>query len=105
MTTYQHGQQPDGAPVTWTKSETAYFVRDEITFGGKVLLLLATENHEQPEIEMLCRAFHLAKLAEEAAKIGEKASDMHDASCFVEPCNHLEKSFDNWLRRYREAVR
>lgn len=100
MTTYQHGQQPDGAPVTWRHvTDTAGPIK--ISEGSYAI----TYAWHPKDADAIARAFHLAKLAEDASKIGEKAGDMHDSSCFVEPCNHLEKSFADWLRRYREAVR
>jgi len=101
VTTYEHGKQPDGAPVTWQRvgcsvHGTVYELNDTVHWS----MFSSEESADEA-----CRAFHLAKLAEEASKIGDKASDMHDSSCFVESCNHLEKSFADWLRRYREAVR
>ena len=89
MTTYQHGQQPDGAPVTWQRvgcsvHGTVYELNDTVHWS----MFSSEESADEA-----CRAFHLAKLAEEAASTVESFGT--DAGGFR----------TDWLRRYREAVR
>jgi len=91
VTTYEHGKQPDGAPVTYTLDQLG-FVRRVIVDGENDAVL--TEAMEHPMVaDRICRAFHLAKLAEEAASTVESFGT--DAGGFR----------TDWLRRYREAVR
>lgn len=98
--TYQHGKAPADAPVTWNVStdkrgERQWNLSD---FGTHVCVCYSEESADR-----VGRAFHLAKLAGEAAKIGDAAGEMHHASCLMEPCNHLEKAYADWLRRYDAA--
>ena len=89
MTTYEHGKQPDGAPVTWQRvgcsvHGTVYELNDTVHWS----MFSSEESADEA-----CRAFHLAKLAEEAASTVESFGT--DAGGFR----------TDWLRRYREAVR
>jgi len=89
VTTYEHGKQPDGAPVTWQRvgcsvHGTVYELNDTVHWS----MFSSEESADEA-----CRAFHLAKLAEEAASTVESFGT--DAGGFR----------TDWLRRYREAVR
>lgn len=97
--TYEHDKADADAPVTWTKDGHYYWARNA---DKSLIFELRAEDHDDWEIDALCRAFHLAKLAEEMSKIGE-ASDLHDSPCVSKPCNHLDEAYTNWLRRYRAA--
>ena len=89
MTTYQHGQQPDGAPVTWRKDHEWPSCMAAIQYDDDGMIRPAKVSQELAEI--ICRAFHLAKLAEEAAAMLESAP--------LTPHGTTD-----WLRRYREIV-
>lgn len=80
MTTYQHGQQPDGAPVTWRTSQSglAYIVS-----GKTVELYMDCDSHDDGEMEDICRAFHVAKLAEEARGCLDQLKASHNGGMAI----------------------
>ena len=84
-TTFEHGKADADAPVTWQQDRYHFTVKSA---DGFVFFELRTEDHEEWEIQALCRAFHLAKLAEESAGMLDELA-AHTAS--------------DWLRRYRAA--
>lgn len=69
MPTYEHGQATDGAPVTW---------RETVGYDGPIALIGGAFG-DGVEIEVswshretICRAFHLAKLAESVASAANR---------------------------------
>lgn len=103
MTTYQHGQQPDGAPVTWERTETRSIVQlNGMPSGLRPFL-------SEIDADAIARAFHVAKLVEEAESVIDGQSTLLTA--YRLGTRPSEKAIDkaskrsDWLRRYREAVR
>lgn len=88
MTTYEHGKQPDGAPVTYTLDKHG-FIRT-FTVDGADDPVMASAIESPRLADRICRAFHLAQLAEEA-----------DAMLRISPLT--PPGTTDWLRRYREA--
>lgn len=93
--TYKHGKADADAPVTWTNAFGSFQCKDTATNGGEVFIIVNDEDHDASEMDDICRAFHLAKLAEEAAKFVDMIG-----------CNTDDGSYhaaQDWLRRYRAA--
>ncbi len=87
--TYEHGKADADAPVTWSVGHGHYSGKAEMWIDGRHVAV------DRWTAEHVCRAFHLAKLAEEAAGFVDligfaSAEDHHDAA-------------QDWLRRYRAA--
>lgn len=94
MTTYEHGKAPADAPVTWnTRSPNSDYII-EFNLSGTTCGFAATF-HTTGKVsnvaDAVCRAFHLAALADEAAPVVEAFGT--DAGGFR----------GYWLRRYRAA--
>lgn len=89
MTTYEQGRAPEGAPVTWCGNDAKG--RDAAIYGATEPPIIVARQHANA----ICKAFHVAKLAEEAAAIVETAQFKIDK---IAPAA-------DWLRRYREATR
>jgi len=66
VTTYEQGRAPEGAPVTW---------RNVVHEGCEIVLdsgAILRELHAS-DADAICRAFHLASLAEEYAAAGDES--------------------------------
>lgn len=90
MTTYERGKEPHGAPVTWRANHAEPF---SVTLPNGDCVSCAYAD----DANAICRAFHLAKLAEEAAAI-------FNPNVFMSR-GDIDSKCDDWLRRYREATR
>ena len=100
MTTYEHGKHPDGAPVTWHIDYMGQWIvvtHHEFIVDGKPHT--ETLGHHRRALGIMgcerfaehrCRAFHLAKLAEEAAGV-------------IAGAHATTVGAIDWLRRYRAA--
>ena len=86
MVTYEHGRAPADAPVKYTLDRIGFV--NAIRFRDETLLTTAIEKHG--EADAICRAFHLAALADEAAT-------MLGGAPLTPP------GTTDWLRRYRAA--
>ena len=92
MTTYEQGRAPEGAPVTW-------FLLPHSTAMACIRLPDGSSiDAHRLQADAACRAFHVAKLAEEAAAM---SAESVQGVAWINPTT----AFADWLRRYREAVR
>ena len=87
--TYERGKQPNDAPVAWERFGGEFHIVSN-DFDPHVLLFISAMNNPSAQLDTVCRAFHLAKLAEEAANVIANAHAMTVGAI-------------DWLRRYRAA--
>jgi len=74
MTSYEQGSESPGVPVVYrlVQGEGRWNITSKVdVMGDFVDLDLSTEMHKSREIDAICRAFHLAKLAEDYANATE----------------------------------
>ncbi len=88
MTTYEQGHAPKDAPVAWQVSRDKRGEYHWHLSDGSAFVCTA---YSEDAANRTARAFHLAKLAEEAASTVEAFGT--DSGGFR----------SDWLRRYREA--
>lgn len=99
MTTYEQGRAPDGAPVTWRRlehdshGEPHWFLETATEVIAKV--------SAPCDLDAICRAFHLAKLAEDYAK----AKSAMDASATAADIESVRAAYYDAARALCEAVR
>jgi hypothetical protein len=91
--TYQHGEAPADAPVTWQENSEAFDIGGHE--GSPVWVFLDKNTHVVSDADSICRAFHLAKLAKDAAPCVQRAADDEDFE-------RAQPAAD-WLRRFRAA--
>ena len=82
--TYEHGKADADAPVTWSVGHGHYSGKAEMWIDGRHVAV------DRWTAEHVCRAFHLAKLAEEAAGV-------------IANAHATTVGAIDWLRRYRAA--
>jgi hypothetical protein len=87
--TYQHGKAPADAPVTWDIDCGLHII------GNGICVDLDNGSATCDDADAICRAFHLAKLAEDAAPCVQRAADDEDFE-------RAQPAAD-WLRRFRAA--
>jgi hypothetical protein len=75
--TYEHGKAPADAPVTYVVDGLGFVLRIETTNGA----IITRGVERRDEADSICRAFHLAKLAEEAKSIIETGDYSPDWLC------------------------
>ncbi len=85
MTTYQRGKHPEDAPAFWEYNDA--LGRSAAIYAPDKLIVVVAWREADP----VCRAFHLAQLAEQAASTVEAFGT--DSGGFR----------TDWLRRFRET--
>lgn len=73
MTTFEHGKAPAWACATWrtARSGTVFIVS-----GKKVELYMDCDSHDEGEMNDVCRALSLAKLAEDWGKAERNLAEL-----------------------------
>lgn len=98
MTTYEQGRAPEGAPVTWRSGDRLIrFTTPE----NRDTFYLNKSMHDSDDAERICRAFHVAKLAEDYAK----AKAAMDAAATAAEMESVRAAYYDAARALCEAVR
>ena len=105
MKTYEQGRAPEGAPVTWKVGYNSvcrvFGIHGEGPDGYQSIA------YNLRSAESICRAFHLAKLAEDYARACDRSDELRESDPFIETAEGLAraKACDAAHTALREAVR